>query len=107
MNGLKGKKALVLGVANDRSFAWAVAKKLSEAGAIVGIAYGDLSNKKRAVPLGEQIMASFVEMCDVSSPDDILNLKKITLEKFGKIDILVHSIGFAPPDELAAPLYQT
>lgn len=104
---LIGKKAVILGVANDRSLAWGIAKKLSASGAVVGICFGDQSNQKRVVPLASEISASFVERCDVTSKADILNLKEIVSEQFGEIDILVHSIGFAPPEDLSNDLYKS
>lgn len=103
---LRGKNALVLGVANDRSLAWAIVKKLALAGATTAFTYGAASNAKRITPLVESTGSKFSVLCDVTNASHWENLKEITTRELGKIDILVHSIAFASPDEISRPLVE-
>ena len=107
MKLLEGKTALVFGVANNHSIAWGIAKAFSEHGASVGISYAGERLKKRAVPLAEEIGATFVEDCDVTKDEDIVAVAEKAKKAFGEIDILVHSIAFANRDELSGPYYDT
>jgi len=107
MDLLKGKNAIVFGVANNRSIAWGIAKAFSEQGANVGISYAGDALKKRAVPLAEEIGATFVEDCDVTDDKAIAAVAKKAKAHFGDMDILVHSIAFANRDELSGPYYDT
>lgn len=106
MSLLEGKKALVFGVANERSIAWGIAKALHEHGATVGLSYAVEALKKRVDPLAEQIEASFVEECDVTSDEAIASVADKAKKEFGEIDILVHSIAFAGRDELGGFYYK-
>jgi enoyl-[acyl-carrier protein] reductase I len=107
MGLLDGKKALIFGVANNRSIAWGIAKALHAHGATVGLAYAGEVLKKRVVPLAEEIGAEFVEECDVTKDEDIAAVAKKAKKHFGEFDILVHSIAFANRDELSGPYYDT
>ena len=107
MKLLEGKKALIFGVANNRSIAWAVAQTFSNAGAEVGISYAGEILKRRVEPLAESIGCDFVEECDVSQDENISSIAEKAKEHFGHIDILVHSIGFADRNELRGPFYNT
>lgn len=107
MNLLSGKKALVFGVANKYSIAWAIAEAFKEQGADVGLSYGIPQLEKRVFPLAESIGATFVEKCDVSSDSEIDEVFDKVASHFGEIDILVHSIGFAPMEELQGRFYDT
>ena len=107
MKLLEGKKALIFGVANNRSIAWAVAQAFSNAGAEVGISYAGEILKRRVDPLAESIGCEFVEECDVSKDEDIDAVVEKATAHVGKIDILVHSIGFADRNELRGPFYNT
>lgn len=107
MSLLEGKKALVFGVANERSIAWGIAKAFHEHGAEVGLSYAGEVLEKRVRPLGGRIGASFIELCDVSQDSHIQSVAERAAETFGQIDILVHSIGFANRDELKGPYYNT
>jgi len=104
---LEGKKALIFGVANERSIAWGIAKSFHEQGADVGLSYAGEVLEKRVRPLGERINAWLVEPCDVSKDSDIQFIADHVSEITGEIDILVHSIGFANRDELNGPYYNT
>ena len=107
MGLLEGKKAIIFGVANNRSIAWGVAQAFSKAGAEIGISYAGEILKRRVDPLAESIGCDFVEECDVSKDEDIATVTAKIKERFGKIDIFVHSIGFADRKELRGPFYNT
>lgn len=95
MNLLQGKKALILGVANDKSIAYGIAKIFHENGAILGFNYLDERIEKRLRPIAQEFGADLVVKCDVSRDEDIQNLVNYVKEKWGSIDIVVHSIAYA------------
>ncbi len=105
MKLLEGKNALIFGVANERSIAWGIAKKLHEHGANIGLSYAGEILEKRVRPLAEKIDCDFVEECDVTSDEAIANTAKKAKKAFDQIDILVHSIAFAGRDELLGNYY--
>jgi len=107
MGLLEGKTALVFGLANNRSIAWGVTEAFVREGATVGVSYAGETLKRRVDPLAESIGCDFVEQCDVSSDEEIAAVAAKAAERFGKIDILVHSIGFADRNELMGPYYNT
>lgn len=107
MSLLQGKTALVFGLANDRSIAWGITKAFHEAGATIGLSYAGEALEKRVKPLAASINCTFVEQCDVAKDEDIAHVAQRAAETFGKIDILVHSIGFANRDELTGKFYNT
>lgn len=104
---LSGKTGLVMGVANQRSLAWAIAKPLADAGAQLAYSYqGD-----RLLPALEKLTAdqpnSLLVPCDVTNDEDIDALFAAVKEKYGKLDYLVHALAFAPGDTFANPFVQT
>jgi len=107
MNLLEGKKVLIFGIANQRSIAWGVAKTFHEQGAEIGFSYGIPQLEKRVRPLAEQIGVEFVEMCDVSNDDEIDVVFKKAEAHFGHIDVLVHSVAYAPREELMGRFLDT
>lgn len=107
MNLLKGKTALIFGIANKRSIAWGIAQAFHQHGAQLGFSYAGEVLSRRVHPLAESLGVSFVESCDVTSDEDIQQVAQKAAQTFGKIDILVHSIGFANRDELQGPYYNT
>ncbi|MDA1329899.1 MAG: enoyl-ACP reductase [Chloroflexi bacterium] len=107
MKLLEGKKALVFGVANDRSIAWGIAKAFHEHGANVGLSYAGGALEKRVRPLAEEINSQFLEICDVGNDEEIAGVAEKAKKHFGEIDILVHSIAFANRDELKGNYYDT
>lgn len=107
MGLLEGKTALIFGLANNRSIAWGIAEAFAREGATVGMSYAGEALKRRVEPLAESIGCDFVEECDVSKDEDIEAVAAKAAERFGKIDILVHSIGFADRNELQGPFYNT
>lgn len=104
---LKGKKALILGVANDRSIAWAIAKALHDNGAEIALTYQGEALKKRVEPLAEQIDCKYLFEVDVTSENQLKQLKKSLESKWENFDILVHSIAFADRDDLKARFIET
>ncbi|MFP5490370.1 MAG: enoyl-ACP reductase [Bacteriovoracia bacterium] len=107
MGLLTGKKALILGVANDRSIAWGIAKALKAQGASLALTYMNDAIHKRVEPLAQEIGADFIALMDVSNDDHYPALKKVVEEKWGKFDILIHSLAFADKDDLSKPFLQT
>jgi hypothetical protein len=104
---LQGKKALIFGVANERSIAWGIAKAFSEHGAQVGLSYAAEALERRVRPLAESIACDFVEPCDLSDDSQIHQVAERAGDTFGGIDILVHAVAFANRDELTGPYYNT
>jgi enoyl-[acyl-carrier protein] reductase I len=100
MGSLDGKTALVFGVANKRSIAWGITEALRAEGAVIGLSYASEILEKRVFPLAEEAGIDFVEMCDVTKDDQIESVFAKAQEKFGKIDIMIHSIAYAPGDDL-------
>jgi len=107
MNILKGKTALIFGVANNRSIAWGITQAFHEQGATIGLSYAGEMLERRVRPLAESIGCTFVEPCDVTKDDEIADVAKKASQEFGEIDILVHAIAFANRDELTGPYYNT
>jgi len=104
---MKGKKGLVMGVANDRSIAWGIAKKLASEGAKIAFTYQGETLKKRVQPLAESIGSSILIPCDVTDSESMVNTFKILENEWGNIDFLVHGIGFSNKDELRGKYYNT
>lgn len=107
MGLLDGKTAMIFGLANDHSIAWGITQAFHREGARIGISYAGKVLEKRVFPLAESIGCTFVEECDVTGDDQIEAVAKKSAKEFGKIDILVHSIAFAPREELDGPYYET
>ena len=104
---MKGKKGLVMGVANDRSIAWGIAKKIASEGAEVAFTYQSEALKKRVSPLAESLGSSIIIPCDVTDTASMQATFKILKEKWQNIDFLVHGIGFSNKDELRGKYYNT
>lgn len=96
-----------MGVANDRSIAWGIAKKLASEGAEIAFTYQGDALKKRVQPLAESINSSILIPCDVTDSQSMLATFNILKEKWGNIDFLVHGIGFSNKDELRGKYYNT
>jgi enoyl-[acyl-carrier protein] reductase I len=100
MIDLSGKTAVVFGLANKRSIAWGIAQKLHEAGATLAICYQNERMKLEAQSLIDELSGASGFQCDVSNDQEIATLFAALKEKYGKLDILVHAVAFAPPAEL-------
>jgi len=95
---MKGKKGLVFGIANKMSISWAIAKTLSDNGAILGFNYLNENNQKKVTKLGETINVDFFEKCDVTEEEDIKRIFEKFYSMYGSIDFIVHSIAFGEMD---------
>ena len=104
---LQGKKALIFGIANDKSIAWAIARAFQEQGAELAITYAGEAFEKRVRPLAESLNAKAVLPCNVTSDEEI----KAVFTELGKIwdgiDIIIHSVAFANKDELKGTIINT
>lgn len=107
MGLLDGKKALILGVANDHSIAWGIAQALHREGADLGFTYLGEALERRVRPLAESLGASLIEPCDVSSDEEIAALMARVREVYGQLDILIHAVAFANRDELNGSFLKT
>ncbi len=96
MIDLKGKVAVVFGLANKRSIAWAIAQKLAEAGASLAICYQSERLQRDAEELAAELPDAKTFRCDVALDADIDAVFAQLKDVYGRLDILVHSIGFAP-----------
>jgi enoyl-[acyl-carrier protein] reductase I len=106
-DAFKGKKALIVGVANERSLAWSVAQYLHAAGAEVGFTFLGEKLEKRVRPLAESVGATLIENCDVASDTDIANLFSTVKKTWGALDILIHSVAFANREDLEGRFVDT
>jgi len=107
MSLLKNKNGLIMGVANDRSIAWGIAKKLSEHGANLAFTYLGDALKKRVVPLAESLKSSFVLSCDVEKKEDIIRTFNDIKNKWENLDFVVHAIAFSERSELSGEYLNT
>ncbi len=97
---MKGKRGLVMGVANDHSIAWGIARTLHEHGAEMAFTYQDEPFGKRVRPLAETIGAKEVIQCDVAKEADLDRVFAQLKQSWGKLDFIVHAIAFSNKDEL-------
>jgi len=107
MNLVKGKKGLIMGVANERSIAWGISKKLSENGAELAFTYLGDALKKRVIPLAKSLNSEFTLSCNVENKDEIIKLFKDIKEKWGEIDFIVHAVAFSDKTELSGEYLNT
>jgi enoyl-[acyl-carrier protein] reductase I len=107
MGLLSGKKAIVFGVANEKSIAWAIAEAFKREGAELALTYANEMVAKRVIPLAESIGAELVLPCDVRSDEDIRSVFAEVGKAWGGLDILVHSIAFANREELKGSFLNT
>lgn len=103
MGLLEGKKGLILGVANDHSIAWGIARAFHAEGAELGFNFLNEMLERRVRPLAESVDAKLIEPCDFQSDDDIANLMTRAQEVFGTLDFIVHAAAFALREELNGP----
>jgi len=101
---LKGKKALVVGVANDQSIAYGCAKAFHELGADLAVTYLNEKSRKFVEPLASGLKAPIFMPLDVATPGELEAVFERIEKKWGKLDILVHSIAFAPKEDLQGGL---
>ncbi|MGB7341383.1 MAG: enoyl-ACP reductase [Phototrophicaceae bacterium] len=100
MGLLDGKVAFIFGVANHRSIAWGIAKQLHEHGATIALSIFNEDMRRRVEPLAEEIGCDFIEPCDVNNDEEIDAVFEKLKDRYGKLDILVHSVAYAPREAL-------
>ena len=104
---MTGKKGLVMGVANDRSISWAIAKKAYEYGAELAITYQGEALGKRVIPLGESVGSNIILPCEVSEASSIKNVFEKINSEWGKLDFVIHGIAFSDKEELKGQYIDT
>ncbi|WFU09722.1 enoyl-ACP reductase FabI [Rhizobium sp. CB3090] len=104
---MAGKRGVILGVANNRSIAWGIAKACSEAGAEIALTWQGDALKKRVEPLAQELGAFMAGHCDVTEPATIDAVMDTLEAKWGKIDFVVHAIAFSDKDELTGRYVDT
>ena len=107
MGLLSGKKALILGVANDKSIAWSIAQAFHQEGAEIALTYAGEPFEKRVKPLAESIGANVLLQCDVRDDNEITSAFNNLASTWGSLDILVHSIAYANKEELKGSFLDT
>jgi len=101
------KKAVVFGVANDHSIAWAMAQALHREGAELAFTYPAESIERRVRPLAESLGVTTVLPCDVSRDEDIAATFTTLGERWGRVDVVIHAVAFAVRDELKGRFIET
>jgi enoyl-[acyl-carrier protein] reductase I len=104
---MAGKRGVILGVANNRSIAWGIAKACSDAGAEIALTWQGDALKKRVEPLAQELGAFMAGHCDVTEPATIDAVMDTLEAKWGKIDFVVHAIAFSDKDELTGRYLDT
>ncbi|WP_341858834.1 enoyl-ACP reductase FabI [Qipengyuania sp. GPGPB31] len=108
MSGLMaGKRGLIMGLANDKSLAWGIARQLAEHGAELAFSYQGEALKKRVGPLAEQVGSDFLIECDVSDMDTLDTAFDTLKSRWETIDFVVHAIGFSDKSELRGKYVDT
>jgi enoyl-[acyl-carrier protein] reductase I len=104
---MQGRRGLIMGVANDRSIAWAIARACAAQGAELAFTYQGEALEKRVRPLAASVGSDFVVPCDVASDDDMDAAFGAVEERWGKLDFFVHAVGFADKQYLRGRFLDT
>ena len=108
MSGLmQGKRGLIMGLANDKSLAWGIAKQLAEHGAELAFSYQGDALAKRVIPLAQQLGSDFTFECDVSSMESLDAAFATLKQRWDTLDFVVHAIGFSDKNELRGKYVDT
>ena len=100
-NGLmKGRRGLIMGLANDKSIAWGIARALAEQGAELAFSYQGEALKRRVEPLAAQIGSDLLAECDVADEASVDGLFATIAERWDSLDFIVHAIGFSDKEQL-------
>ena len=97
---IKGKKGIVIGIANDHSIAWGIAKQLHASGAQLAITYQNNTLLKRVKPLADKVNSDILVECDVNNEDHLQNIFTQIKKKFGTIDFIIHAVAYSDKNEL-------
>lgn len=104
---LKDKKAVIFGVANNKSIAYGISKSFKEHGARLSFSYVGEAIQKRVEPISEELGGEFTFPCDVSNDEDLITAAETVKKEWGKIDVLVHSVAFAAREDLQGRFIDT
>ena len=104
---MKGKKGLIVGLANNKSIAYGIAKALNEQGAEMAFTYLNEALQKRVEPIAKEFGSEYVYELDVSNEEHMASIASKIEKDFGKIDFLVHSVAFAPKEALTGNFLET
>ncbi|MDR2502896.1 MAG: enoyl-ACP reductase [Deltaproteobacteria bacterium] len=104
---LKDKKALIFGLANNRSIAYGIAAAYKEHGARLAFSWPGEAIRKRVLPLSEELGGDFTFPCDVSSDEQIAAAVETVQKHWGKVDVLVHAVAFADKEDLGGRFIDT
>jgi enoyl-[acyl-carrier protein] reductase I len=104
---MQGKKGLIMGLANDRSLAWGIAKSLSEQGAELAFSYQGEALEKRVRPLAKELGSDLLIDCDVSDMRALDKAFDDLKQKWDSLDFVVHAIGFSDKNELRGKFVDT
>jgi enoyl-[acyl-carrier protein] reductase I len=104
---LENKLGIIFGVANKRSIAWATAQAVSEAGARLAFTYQGERLKENVEGLTKEMAGTLVLPCDVTQPEEVAAAFKSVGEEFGRLDFLIHSIAYAPKEDLEGAFVDT
>ncbi|MBY8975390.1 enoyl-ACP reductase FabI [Rhodobacteraceae bacterium NNCM2] len=104
---MTGKRGLIMGVANDKSIAWGIAKACHDQGAELAFTYQGDALKKRVTPLAESIGSDIIEPCDVTDTASMDAVFGVISNRWGKLDFLVHAIAYADKAELTGRYVDT
>jgi enoyl-[acyl-carrier protein] reductase I len=104
---MQGKRGLVVGVANNKSIAYGIAKACREQGAELAFTYLNDALKKRVEPIARELGSEMVYELDVSKPEHFETLAEALKEAWGSFDFIVHAVAFAPKDALSNPFVET
>ncbi len=104
---MKGKRGLIVGLANNKSIAYGIAKSCAEHGAEMAFTYLNDALKKRVEPIAKEFGSDKIYELDVSNEEHMAGIAELIEKDFGKIDFLVHSVAFAPKEALSQPFIKT
>ena len=104
---MQNKKCLIFGVANTKSIAYGIAKSFKEQGAELAFSYVGDAIKKRVEPISEELGGAFTFPCDVTNDEQIAEAAALVKEKWGSVDVLVHSVAFANREDLTHRFIET
>jgi enoyl-[acyl-carrier protein] reductase I len=104
---MKGRRGLIMGVANDRSIAWGITRQLHAQGAEIAFTFQGEALEKRVRPLAESIGSDIILPCDVSNMDSVDATFDVLEKRWGKLDFVVHAIAYSDKDELTGKYVDT
>ncbi|MGB3805779.1 MAG: SDR family oxidoreductase, partial [Erythrobacter sp.] len=107
MGALEGKRGLVMGVANDRSIAWGIAKSCADAGAELAFTYQGEAFGKRLAPLAESVGSDLMLDVDVTDDASLDRAFDALQERWGRLDFVIHAIAFSDKSELTGRILNT